>query len=351
MDLNAITSVLSHQADGDVLPEHPYRRLNLDADGVVYQVCHPDKSLESNLKELYRYIENLRVICGAQWVINHTTLALKGGREQMAYYKAYQKGRNKQMTEAMRNRVNELRAALVTYQTDRVFPCPQFYQEADDSLTTAHLDYCNQMGDGTASVIGTGDKDLNMTYGIIINLKTKKFTMHGDYVYNDELKEGHWYNTYGNVAYENKKLVGRGHAFFWGQMLAGDTVDNIAGLPELNGHLVDRYKPLKRKTRAPRPNSSCGASTAVMVLSHCGSDRAAYRCVAEAYRGFFGNDWKFFFFEMAFLLWMRRTHHVLDVMTFLAEVGFEYELHPHQQAALVKYGQACQELTWNSTSK
>lgn len=353
--LNNIVMGMSHVKDGEFLEEHPFRALMLDADGVIYHIAHPHLTVEKNFKELVNYIEYLRRCAGAQWVFTFTTMALKGGREQMAYYQKYQKKRHDHRTPELAQRVTELRMMLHNYQTDTIFPKPQWFLEADEAIGAFHLQWVDHYCDGMSSVIGTGDKDLDMYPGIVMNIKTRKFTYCGDYAprLNDDntiAGAGAWYNNYGHVKYykpnpkKQGKLVGRGTAFFWGQMLCGDTADTIAGLPKMNGFLLDRYKPLQRKTSGRRPDSPCGASLAATVLSHCSSDKNAYRAVSEAYQGYFGKDWRFFFFENAFLLWMRRTDQVLDVMNFLGQQGFEYDLHPQQKQALVDYQQACMQI-------
>lgn len=361
MNMLDLVTGLSHTKEGDFLEDHPYRMLQLDADGVIYHISHPELPVEKNFKELISYIEFLRKCTGARWVNTFTTMALKGGREQMAYYQTYQKKRHDHRTPAMAQRVTELRQWLHNYQTETIFPRPQWFLEADEAIGAEHLSWCNRCADGRASVIGTGDKDLDMYPGIVMNIKSRKFTYCGDYVPRTDdagnvVGAGAWYNDFGKVEYYKPrpkaqgKLVGRGLAFFWGQMLAGDTADTIAGLPKMNGFLLDRYKPLQRKTNGRRPESSCGASLAATVLSHCGNERSAYRAVSEAYQGYFGKDWRFFFFENAFLLWMRKTDKVLDVMDYLGKLGFEYELHPQQKQALVEYQQRCMEIVQcNST--
>lgn len=338
MDIYEIAQMADHVEEGDFLPEHPNRVLQLDTDGVLYNVCKPQISLESNVKQVHNRIEHLRKCAGAAHVNSHTTLWLKGGREQMAYYQHYQKKRNQHADPAMTERVAELRRAIRDYSSATVTPCPQWFVEADDSMTRMHNEHIARTGDVMSSVIGTDDKDLDMNCGAVMNLKTTKITYCGEWF------NGAWIKDFGKTEYDTKKkkLVGRGHSFFWAQMLAGDTVDNIAGLPKLSAELANYYMPLKQRNKS-RSEMSCGLATAAKVLSHYGSDRAAYKGVAAAYQGFFGADWKFFFFENAFLLWMRKTDRWDDVMNFLQPLGFEYELHPQQKQAIMNYGELCRQ--------
>lgn len=339
MQLSEIAAMASHEAEGDFMPEHPNRVLCLDTDGVLYNVAKPNISLEANVKQVINRIEYLRKACGAVLVESHTTMWLKGGREQMAYYQAYQKKRNTNVVPELAERVRELRRATYNYSSEKVIACPQWFLEADDSMTASHNRRIAQTGDVMSSVIGTDDKDLDMNCGAIMNLRSGKITYCGEW-YN-----GAWIKDFGKTEYIKKpgksgKMVGRGHSFFWAQMLAGDTVDHIAGVPALKAELANYYMPLKKANKS-RPDSACGAATAVKVLSHYGSDRAAYRGVANCYKAYFGNDWPFFFFENAFLLWMRRTDRWDDVLDFLRPLGFEYELHTQQKQAIQEYGKLC----------
>lgn len=78
------------------------------------------------------------------------------------------------------------------------------------------------------------------------------------------------------------KIFGTGDKFFYYQLLVGDTVDNIGGLP--NRGPVFGYQLLKDAT----------------------SSRACYELVAEKYLQTWGDDWKTRFREQADLLWMVR---------------------------------------------
>jgi len=81
------------------------------------------------------------------------------------------------------------------------------------------------------------------------------------------------------------KVVGFGDAFFYYQMLVGDTVDNIAGVPGI------------------------GIVTAFNLLvadGNVSSSTDAYDVVVEQYKKAHGDDWEKHFDEMSKLLWMVR---------------------------------------------
>lgn len=338
--LNEIIQASSSIGDGDALPSHPNRVIQADVDGIVYHTADMSKSLTSNLKGTLNYLEWLREVCGATYISAHTTMHLKGGRTEMAHYYPYQKERGNGMNPDLRKRVKELRLELHNLSNQTVYACPQWYVEADDSMTRMHNELIAKTGDSLMSVIASGDKDLRMNGGIFFDLNTKKFSNQGYW-------DNGWQDIFGKAEYirptgKGGKLSGRGTAIFWAQMLGGDTADTIKGVPYAYQYQLDMYDPLSsNKPRANNARKAFGMSLACKVLSHFNSDKAAYNAVAAAYRAHFGNDWKFFFFENAFLLWMRRTNDTLDVLQFLQPLGFDYELHSQQKRALQEYYDKC----------
>lgn len=327
---------ISHEQEGSILPKaEGYRVLQLDADAALYHVCHPEYELERNFKELIHYIHTLGRFVDANIVQTFTTMKLKGGRNEMAYYGAYQSKRNAHKMEdpARAQRIRDLRSMLQFYRNSFILPRPSWYFEADEVIGAFHMNMLKATGDYYCSVIGTSDKDLNMYPGIIMDLRKQTFT-------HLPMNDLFGWIEYGGKS-KTKKLIGRGTKFFWAQMLSGDTVDTVEGLPFITEHMLNKYMPLKGKTNKPRDRQPCGDGKAVELLSRCRDDAACFRVVSELYSSYFRSDWPFFFFEMAFLLWMRRTDKVLDVMDFLVPLGFNYDLHPQQRQAIAEYQAHC----------
>jgi len=80
-----------------------------------------------------------------------------------------------------------------------------------------------------------------------------------------------------------KKLFGTGTRFFYSQMLTGDTVDNIPGLPGV------------------------GIVKAFNALTLCKTERELYDVVEGMYQDHYGEeDWENMLNEQAYLLWMVR---------------------------------------------
>lgn len=88
------------------------------------------------------------------------------------------------------------------------------------------------------------------------------------------------------------EIKGEGLKFFYSQLLTGDPVDNIAGLPY------------------------CGAKTAFTLLEECQSEDECFEAVRGAYEKKYGDSWREEMYEQAHLLWMviRLDNHGNPVM-------------------------------------
>jgi hypothetical protein len=93
--------------------------------------------------------------------------------------------------------------------------------EADDAMSIAQhtANYTTTtMGCGWLTVICTNDKDLDMVPGLHYNFVDREF-----YVC----------DSFGDLSYNKKKnkLVGQGLKWFYAQLVMGDAIDNIEGIP------------------------------------------------------------------------------------------------------------------------
>lgn len=128
---------------------------------------------------------------------------------------------------------------------------------------------------GDGFICCTRDKDLRMCPGWHYGWKCGKQEQYGP-VYIDklgclEISEG-----------SPKKLRGTGLKFFFSQLITGDVVDNIPGLP-------------KR-----------GAVFAYSILFDCTSELQLYERVRLAYKDYYGEDYEPYLREQCDLLWMIR---------------------------------------------
>lgn len=84
------------------------------------------------------------------------------------------------------------------------------------------------------------------------------------------------------ISADNKKIRGTGLKFFYSQMITGDVVDNIPGLPK--GGPVMAYK----------------------TLMDCETEEEMFLKTAALYTDKIGDDWREYFKEQANLLWIVR---------------------------------------------
>lgn len=87
---------------------------------------------------------------------------------------------------------------------------------------------------------------------------------------------------YISLSDDNKKLRGVGEKFFYAQLIMGDPVDNIPGLPK------------------------SGPKAAFDIVGNTQTREEAFKAVLEAYRGFYGDSAKAEMLEQGQLLWMVR---------------------------------------------
>jgi DNA polymerase-1 len=136
------------------------------------------------------------------------------------------------------------------------------HAEADDTIGCGAL---ADLGAGRTPYILTKDKDLRMIPGVHVNWGTGTRVVLAP----DVFSLVHGGKTYGT-------------AFFWAQMLSGDAVDNIRGIPGI------------------------GPERAVGILKHADTDSMAFSTVLGQYRQKFGEAGVPLFCESAALLWIRR---------------------------------------------
>lgn len=139
--------------------------------------------------------------------------------------------------------------------------------EADDLMAI------EQTRCGESTIICTRDKDLRQVPGWHYGWELGEQPSFGPELVTET----------GYIRYtEKKKIKGTGTLFFYAQLLMGDSVDTVPGLP--------KYGPLKT----------------FKLLGECKDTTEAFNRVVEAYRGLYGDVWKEQLVEQARLLWMVR---------------------------------------------
>jgi hypothetical protein len=334
----------------DPPPVHPGRVLHIDGDVCSYQCGYKweEESPEQSIRALHLQLESLRILAGAERTRVHVSMGNKGGREDIARVKQYQEHRQEK-NPGLVERVNLLREYMAALDERRHMGWAHLEQEADDGLAQAQAAAAAN-GTSECCVIWTVDKDLNMVGGMYLDAKTY------------QLGKRPW--GLGKLWIEgegqSKKVRGEGTKWFWFQVLAGDSADNIPGLPAICVKDKFQYKPTKawndvqarlarggtkakrtaaRKARdkllAKAKPQRCGDILAFDLLADCHDDKQCLDRVIDLYRGYYGPQpfehvswdgeaktlrYTHMLYEQMQLLWMRRRKGAEDVMEFLKEV-------------------------------
>lgn len=245
------------------------RTCHIDGDMLAY-FCAGGAEMpkDASRRALINRVRNLRELSGSSDAVIHITArgSNKGYRNWLASkgpkaYQANRAGASKPKNWEFLRLLMEENGGIKTG-----VPCKKISNaEADDAMARACY--------GTGNVLATRDKDLRMVTGC-------------------------WHITWMNFemievpkdAFEVLDSEGLiyGHKWFWMQMLMGDTVDNVAGLPKLCGKNV-------------------GEKAAAKYLAGCTNDAEAFSRVAALYAGEYGERWAREFCIQAGLLWMRRA--------------------------------------------
>ncbi len=318
----------------------PGRVLQLDADQICYTAgCYDDEPFASAKQNFKTQVEAWRMLAGAEFVNLHMTGANKGGRFDTAMVKEYQANRKDKIKP---RHLQALRAWVLETYSEHPVLCAVLHedQEADDGMCQGNY----KANAKELSVICSGDKDLRMCSGLHLDQRS------GDIV------DVQGYGYIELVQASTKQIKGYGTAFFWAQLLMGDTADNIPGLPALGPDTLVQYpefhtaaltklldqcmNPDEGKADIAAAKISCmphkkvGAVGAYTILKDCKDNRSALLAVLQAYKGHYGMqefdfvDWRgntvratagTMLVEQAELLWMRRTREDRGV-DFLTEV-------------------------------
>ena len=284
------------------------RVLQHDTDFACYRVAaNMDETIEQCVTRVLSIVTARRRQAGAAFVNMHLTVGLKSGRKEMATVEAYQEKRNKKSNPELSYRVEQIRATLASKCSSTFKAVVSHLIEADDNLRMCQINQIEKHGI-ESSVMDSGDKDLWFTDGW-------HMADDGSFYFVD----GFGHTEYREVGNVKPKLVGEGTSWFWHQMIMGDGVDNIPGLKRISNTTLDEYFPLKKGRRKAGGDGACGEAKAVEMLLGCTSDNQALNVVTRAYKAYWGSEWKEMFIEQAFLLWIRRTSKLTDVLDFLNE--------------------------------
>jgi len=151
--------------------------------------------------------------------------------------------------------------------------------EADDLFARYAMNHLD-------CVIYTQDKDMRMVPGWHLDWLTHLMF---------KLEPDTW------AVQHNDKLWGR--AWFFSQMLHGDTADNIPGLPFYTDGSIVKSGPNKGEVKQIKVGEKSEAVT--VLLPKVQSDLGACLLLQELYRSCYGDRWLVEVLEQGILLWMR----------------------------------------------
>lgn len=243
------------------------RTLILDGDGPCYVAAATVKRLDTAVRKFQQIVLERMFLAGAENCRVHLTArgSDKFGRFRVKATKPYQG-----------NRTSKAKPALLEPLREAVFLRENWLEQYEVLLHRELEADDGMMQDAYAledkGVISSEDKDLRMTPYPYLELKLGK-VMLGEPIGRVELS---------TTASGAVKLTGQGPMFFWGQMLAGDTADNIRGIQEFEGRL-------------------CGPDAAYRALQGIKSIDDAANIVVDAYRKINQNV-----LAEGWLLWLTR---------------------------------------------
>lgn len=253
----------------------------IDADILTYQAAFGGEDRETGEIHSFDYVAALvdkaiTDICLAVGADEEPTLYLTGDnnfREEVAVSKPYKGNRSKPKPFHYKN----VRAYLMSFPNTVVTEGI----EADDAMSieqTRNMELSYHFNDDpqyySYTIICTRDKDLRMVpgwhYGWEHGAQAEFFKQYVDPL--------------GKLEYdsEKNKISGTGYLFFCSQLITGDTVDNIPGLPKK------------------------GAKAAFTLLKDATSEEEALGLVKGMYEEVVGEGWESYLLEQGRLLWMVR---------------------------------------------
>jgi len=249
------------------------RTVHVDGDYLAYRCAGSEQCPPGIARQNVRdKVQALIEMSGSVRASVHLTMpgSSKGERYLIATVKPYQQ----QRTHTGRPLNWEmLRGYLEDYEGELFRVIRWRNREADDGMALASRRAEDPL---RLCVIASPDKDMRMLAGLHIDIHDYTLT---------EVPKGAF-----EVIGANGQVYG--HKWFWMQMLAGDTADNIPGLPRAEG---------KR----------CGDKTAAKYLAGTTCNGEAFEVVSRLYQGTYEATWADALVEQAALLWLRGSKDAL----------------------------------------
>lgn len=273
VDTSTVTEQFSPTLTGNTLIH--------DGDGDCYVAAATAKRLDTALRNFQQAILKRMFMVKAQDARIHLTArdSDKHGRFRVKAAKPYQGNRTGKSKPPLLEPLREAVADRSTWLAEYDVMLHRELEADDGMIQDAYI--LKERG-----IISSADKDLRMT----------------PYPYYEEARgQVMGSQPVGWVSIKHTpsgtaKLTGQGPMFFWGQMLAGDTADNIKGILKLNGTL-------------------CGVDAAYNALKDCTTIDDAANIVINGYRTINQNV-----IAEGWLLWLTRWQND-NVINYLNELA------------------------------
>lgn len=267
----------SPMGNGDV-PLVQGRLLLIDGDGLCYYCAGNDETSPGEArKRLLEKVAGAQRACGASEVKIVTTArsSHKGHRYAVARAQPYQgkrsSGHRPKNWEVLREYLEAGDVPGASVELTEV-------AEADDLFSRYAMSHPD-------CVINTQDKDMRMVPG-----------WHLDWLTNVMFKLGNEFR----IEHDGKVW---GRSWFWSQVLHGDGVDHIPGLPWYTDGSLVKTGPKKGEVKVIRVGLK--AEVIVEQLPKVHSDMGALLLCQGLYRSCYGDRWLVELLEQGILLWMR----------------------------------------------
>ena len=268
--------------DAQFKPANEGKVLLLDGDFLIYQAAATVKTLPTAVRRFYTLVMTEMFLTGCTEC--RVYLTPTGNKKCDRYYYPatlkYQDNRVKRQELPLKGPLKQhIIDNPAEYADKNIHAVFDDWHEADDLLIQ---DSYQLKGD---SILSSGDKDLRLTPYPWWDAKTGTCEATLD-------------TPYGYIYFdpdEAAPLKGRGTAFFWAQMLMGDSADNVKGITKLDG-------------------KNCGPSMAYKFLKDFKTEAEAAHEVVSAYARN-GQD----VLAEAQMMWLRRNSDD-DAYTYLKEV-------------------------------
>jgi hypothetical protein len=269
----------------------------IDADILLYEIGSIGQYIDEESGEIvtrdfdfvaYHLDQKVKEICGMVWATEPPILFLTNNWRIHKKENRQRKREGKEEKEFVPN-FREKVAKAKKYKGTRLPEKPFHYDnliaymrgnydvriaegyEADDLICIEQYSRLDKLD----TIICTRDKDLRICPGMHFGWECGKQRQFGPKRVS-EVGEIHL------VGNKTKSIKGEGLKFFYSQMITGDSVDNIPGLPKGGPVMADK------------------------LLADCETEEQMFLRVSAAYKNKLGDEWRPYFQEQANLLWMCR---------------------------------------------